>query len=511
MPSCEDSSSLMSRYPLILLTLTLPFLVKVLPAEAEMGLSAPMIPVTELKDVKPTHWAFSALQQLQRRYQCIAGYPDQTFRGEQPVSRYEFSALLNACITQLEASIREEEQSIIQRLQTEFARELSILRGRVDGATARVRELELTQFSTTTKLKGVVNFGLSNSSQSGEETGVVLQARSRLNFKTSFTGRDLLLTRLTVGNSTTPNLANDTSEVTQTHQWRGNTDNELILSKLSYQFPLGEDTQGFLTAKGGQHADYNHPAVNPFFEDDNAGTTTLSTFAQRNPILSLGGGSGFALSHYLHDSLHLGVGYYATEGNNPETGLGNGSYSTGARLKWDATNDLSVGINYLHSYFRSGDFGFTDGLSEGETILGTSIANDRLAQFPTVSNAYGVELFWEANSKLALSGRLGYTDVKALGEGEGELWNYSVSMIFPDLGQSNNLGGIIFGAQPYLGYLDSAPNLPNDIPWHLEGFYKWQVTDQVSLTPGIIWHLNPNQDQREADIFTSTMRMTVIF
>ncbi|AFZ45877.1 cyanobacterial porin [Halothece sp. PCC 7418] len=500
----------MYRYSLLLLTLTISLFPKPLQAQPNSNLSTPVTPVTELKDVSPTHWAFSALKQLQERYQCIAGYPDQTFRGEQPVSRYEFSALLNACITQLEASIREEEQSIIQRLQTEFARELSILRGRVDGATARVRELELTQFSTTTKLQGVVNFALSNSSQSGEETGVVLQARSRLHFKTSFTGRDLLSTRLTVGNSTTPNLANDTSEVTQTHQWQGNTENQLLLSKLSYQFPISDNTQAVLTAQGGEHADYHSP-VNPFFEDDNAGTTTLSTFAQRNPILSLGGGSGLALSHAFNDTLYLGIGYYSPDAQNPEAGLTNGTYSTGMGLKWDATDDLSLGLNYLHSYFQQGDFGFTDSLSEPTPIVGTAVVNNTLAAFPTVTNAYGVEILWQANAKLAFSGRLGYTDVKALGEGEGEIWNYAVSVIFPDLGQTNNLGGIIVGAQPYLGYLEGDASFKNDIPWHLEGFYKWQVSDHVSLTPGIIWHLNPNQDQTEADILTSTMRMTVTF
>ncbi|MDR9403708.1 MAG: iron uptake porin [Halothece sp. Uz-M2-17] len=501
----------MSRYPLVLLTLTLPFLLKVSVVQAESDLAAPITPVTELKDIQPNHWAFSALQQLQRRYQCLAGYPDQTFRGERAITRYEFSALVNACISQLEANIREKEQSLIQQLQTELARELAILRGRVDGGTARVQELELTQFSTTTKLHGVVNFAVTNSRQSGEDTGVILQARSRLNFKTSFTGRDLLLTRLTVGNSITPNLANDTSELTQTHQWRGNTDNELILSKLTYQFPISENTYGFLTAKGGQHSDYNIPAVNPFFEDDNAGTTTLSTFAQRNPILSLGGGSGVALSHYLNEDLHLGVGYYTPDAQDPEAGLGNGSYSTGMRLKWDATDNLSVGINYLHSYFQQGDFGFTDGLSEPTTIVGTAVVNDTLTAFPTVTNTYGMELFWAANPKLAFSGRLGYTNVKAIDEGDGEIWNYSLAMVFPSLGDRDNLGGIIFGAQPYLGYLEGRANLTNDIPWHLEGFYKWQVSDHLSLTPGIIWYLNPNQDQRQADIVTSTIRMTVTF
>jgi hypothetical protein len=501
----------MRRYPLLLLTLTITLLARGQQAKAQNGtsLSSPVTPVTELRDVQPTDWAFSALQQLQQRYQCIQGYPDQTFRGEQAITRYEFATFLNRCLSQLEANISAEEKSTIQRLQNEFARELAILRGKVDAATARVRELELTQFSTTTKLHGIVNFVVTNSDQAQEETGVVLQARSRLNFNTSFTGRDLLLTRLTAGNSITSDLANNTSELTQTHQWRGNTDNELTLSKLSYRFPLAENTRAIFTARGGQHADYNTPAVNPFFEDGNAGTTTLSTFAQRNPILSLGGGSGLAFSHIMNDSLLLGVGYYTLDASNPEEGLFNGSYSTGVRLKWNVTEQFSLGLNYLHSYFEQGEFSFSDGLSEPSAIVGTAVVNDTLDPFPTVTNAYGVELFWQANPKLAFGGRLGYTDVKAIGEGEGEIWNYAFSVVFPHIGNRGNLGGIIIGAQPYLGSLEGNPQLSNDIPWHLEGFYKWQVSDHIALTPGVIWHLNPNQDDATADILTSTLRMTI--
>ena len=52
--------------------------------------------VSQLSDVKPTDWAFTALQSLVERYGCIAGYPDRTFRGKQATTRYEFAAGLNA-------------------------------------------------------------------------------------------------------------------------------------------------------------------------------------------------------------------------------------------------------------------------------------------------------------------------------------------------------------------------------------------------------------------------------
>lgn len=52
--------------------------------------------VSQLADVKPTEWAFQALQSLVERYGCVVGYPDKTYRGNQALTRCEFAAGLNA-------------------------------------------------------------------------------------------------------------------------------------------------------------------------------------------------------------------------------------------------------------------------------------------------------------------------------------------------------------------------------------------------------------------------------
>jgi hypothetical protein len=57
--------------------------------------------VSQLSDVQPTDWTFQALQSLVERYGCIAGYPDGTFKGNRPLSRYEFAAGLNACLDRI--------------------------------------------------------------------------------------------------------------------------------------------------------------------------------------------------------------------------------------------------------------------------------------------------------------------------------------------------------------------------------------------------------------------------
>ena len=72
------------------------------------------------------------------------------------MTRYEAAALLNACLDRV-TEVTDE----LRRLMAEFETELAILKGRVDGLEARVGELEATQFSTTTKLKGVYRLGLS--------------------------------------------------------------------------------------------------------------------------------------------------------------------------------------------------------------------------------------------------------------------------------------------------------------------------------------------------------------
>ncbi len=120
--------------------------------------------VSQLSDVKPTDWAFQALQSLVERYGCIVGYPDGTYRGNRALTRYEFAAGLNSCldrVSELIAAgttnlITAEDLAIVQKLQAEFGTELSVLRGRVDTLDARTAELEAHQFSTTTKLNAEI-------------------------------------------------------------------------------------------------------------------------------------------------------------------------------------------------------------------------------------------------------------------------------------------------------------------------------------------------------------------
>ena len=63
--------------------------------------------IGQLRDVSPQSWSYEALKNLVENYGCIVGYPDRTYRGDRPLTRNEFAAGLNACLTQIEKRILE--------------------------------------------------------------------------------------------------------------------------------------------------------------------------------------------------------------------------------------------------------------------------------------------------------------------------------------------------------------------------------------------------------------------
>ena len=154
--------------------------------------------VKQFRDVEPTDWTYEALRSLSDRYGCISGFPDGTYRGEQSVSRAEFAAGLNACLNRIDkitAKMPQADIDTVLGLMQEFQSELAILKGRTDGSQARVDDLEATQFSTTSKLRGEAIFGLGGVLSEGIENDAVFASRLRLDFATSFEGDDLLFTR----------------------------------------------------------------------------------------------------------------------------------------------------------------------------------------------------------------------------------------------------------------------------------------------------------------------------
>ena len=477
--------------------------------------------VFQLSDVQPTDWAYSALQGLADRYGCLLAYPDGTYRGDRAITRYEFAAGLEACMSAIQnqiesagAEIASADLEQLGRLQEEFAVELATLRARVDGLEVRAAELEATQFSTTTKLTGEVSIALSHALGEDIDEQPIFDQRVRLVFNTSFTGTDLFITYLQVGEAEGFDLTGETGEGLLANQVFGDTDNEAALA-LGYIFPIG-DKFVFTVVSNSTLSSFFIPTINPFIDDLDAGTTSVSTFAQHNPIYRFGGGASFSVDYKMSDSLLLSAGYLAGEAELlvPGGGLFNGDYSALGQIRWTPTDGFALGITYLNSYFESGNFAY--GFGTDESLVGTDVANTLNGlrdDYPVIANSYGIEASWEINPKFALSGWLGFTKARLIGLGDADVWTYAVSFIFPDLGKIGNLGGIVLGAQPTLRSLDipGSQSFSRDWAYHVEGFYKFQANDNISITPGFIWVPAPNQDKNNSDIFIGTLRTTFTF
>lgn len=493
--------------------------------------------VSQLSDVRPTDWAFQALQSLVERYGCIAGYPDRTYRGNRALTRYEFAAGLNACLNRVNELIaastadlvKKEDLATLQKLQEQFAAELATLRGRVDALEARTSTLEKQQFSTTTKLSGEAVFALTDefgvNNTGGNNT--VFQDRIRLALNTSFTGSDLLVTRLTAGNAnpftlTNPNQPGGTNaEGLQTFNFRSTGGNQVRLDQVSYAFNLANKARVYIAAVGGLHPDYA-PTSNPAFDSGTGATGPLSLFAERNPIYFIGGGSGIGVNLQLSPAFTISGGYLADNSdatastiapgaNNPggKNGLFNGSYSALAQVTFKASEALSIGLTYVNAYRRAAIF---DAGSGGSGFLGTLLANQGVSVngniAPARVNAYGAEVAFRLNPSLVLNAFGSYIDANFVGDGRGsqEIWTYGVGLALPDFGKKGNLLGFVAGAEPYLGNA-----LINSVPLHFEGFYKYQLNDNISITPGIIYIVNPGQDNRNDNIVIGTLRTTFTF
>jgi hypothetical protein len=402
--------------------------------------------ISQLSDVRPSDWAFQALQTLVERYGCIAGYPNGTFRGDRTLTRYEFAAGLNACLdriaelitTSLTDGITRDDLATLQRLQEEFAAELTTLRGRVDALEARTAELEANEFSTTTRLSGETIFGvvgaggaypgngdesatlgvLSNTrGAAGDNAQITFNYRIRLNLTTSFTGRDALIVGLqsynflgdpnstqgTLGYSDPLSLNASTVRLGFEPQFPGTdpqtlsaiSPNTLRLYKLLYVFPALDELNLFVASN--VEVTDAFPSVSPFVSDTQG---AISRFAPYNAAVRVSGGtSGTGLATAggfiwnIADWINL-VGLYASvnspipdnrglTSSNPTplgSGLFNGSYVISSQLTLTPASNLKIGLNYANSYHQINILG--TGLSSSD--IGSILFNPNAGQLAAV-------------------------------------------------------------------------------------------------------------------------------
>ncbi|MEH1787591.1 MAG: iron uptake porin [Nostoc sp.] len=495
--------------------------------------------VSQLSDIKPTDWAFQALQSLVERYGVIAGYPNQTFQGNRAMTRYEFAAGLNAALARINELVsagtsdlvRKEDLETLQKLQNQFAPELAQLRGRVDSLETRTAVLQAQQFSTTTKLVGQVETviggvvaGNNVVTKQPAPHNFTFQDAVTLKLNTSFNGTDQLRVTLGAGNITSlggtrSGLLGTSDGKTSDNASPSFPNNQLYVSGVRYRYLLGSDTaiNVFAQSDGAFELGLSG-TINPYFEGSAA--NGISRYSRRNMVYDYGDtGAGVAILHNFGKQLELGLEYTSINGNNPtdNNGLFEGRYvALGQLLYSSPKKNLRLALTYANTYSPANTTGLS-GTNFGP-VIGSNLANSTVAGKGTLANTYGAEAFYRITPSLAINGWVGYSAHRYLGSGDADVWDWGAGLAFPDLFQKGSLGGIFVGMEPKLTSLSPNVNLGNgngiadkDTSLHIEGFYQYQVNDNIAITPGVIWITAPDFNASNPDSVVVWLRTTFKF
>ncbi len=495
--------------------------------------------ITQFSDVYPTDWAYQALSNLIERYGCVAGYPNGTYRGNRAMTRFEAAALLNACLDRV-TEVTDE----LKRLMKEFEKELAILKGRVDGLEARVGELEATQFSTTTKLKGQATFVIGANSFGGDANQGLLDAafstnasvqdgdfaagipssgwRSggdgtkraraaaatsgatsfnydlRLFLDTSFTGKDLFRTMLRAGNFGSSAFGGGEYvglDGLETAFEEPSGANSVAVNRLWYQFPIGSS---FTATVGGVVRQDDMLAVWPSAYPADT-VLDFFTYAGAPATYNLGLGAGGGL-WWQSDDFSISANYVSTNGalSDPNAGgiATDGAGSNGTVQIAYAPENWGLAAAYNYTSLNAGTLyggngtplatAFTGAGNNSSVGLSAWWSPEEAGWFPSISAGWGYNSITDGNDTLVFR--------------SATTQSWYVGLQWADAFMKGNTLGMAVG-QPtfvtdvsYRNDFDNNSNFVADGNYAWEWWYQFQVTDNISVTPAIYYLSRPYGD-----------------
>ena len=463
-----------------------------------------VVSVNHFSDLRPTDWAYQALETLIERYGCVAGYANSAFRGSLPIGRYEAAALLNACLNRTT-----EDTAELKHLMREFQKELAMLKGHADGFGVQVGALEATQFSATTKLSGETTFVFGANKFGGNGTAIFQQAAReseggttfnydlKLIFDTSFTGKDLFRVRLRDGNfggsafgggpTVGPNQAAlfpNQLEIAfqQTCNGNGNRQIDCVdvfgLQRAYYQLPIGS---GLLATVGGlvNQEDmlamwpsvYPADSVLDFF--DYAGSPGAYNS-------NLGAGAGL---WWKQGAWSLSINYVAGNGAVASSGgIGTVQSAQTSTVQLGYASD-SFGIAAAYTYGRGVGVASGTPLAVLEVSAMNALGLGAYWQplkggwMPSISAGWGVNTYPGPSTAFDI-------DVQ-----QSQSWFVGVQWI--DVLRKGNGAGLAVGQPTFVTRCGEGCNgQPQDGQYAWEGWYSFQISDQITVTPAIFYLSN---------------------
>jgi hypothetical protein len=95
--------------------------------------SAENYPAINLNDVDANHWAYNSLKELIETYGLKLGYPDNTFKGDNQITRYEVAALLHQVLKSISGKeLKPDEQNNLDNMSKEYGAELELIKEQLE-------------------------------------------------------------------------------------------------------------------------------------------------------------------------------------------------------------------------------------------------------------------------------------------------------------------------------------------------------------------------------------------
>ena len=430
--------------------------------------------VNQLRDIAPTDWAYEALRSLVDRYGCISGFPNQTYRGNQSLSRYEFAAGLNSCLNQIErliastGSVAQKDIDTINRLEQEFEAELATIGGRIDSLESQIAIIEDERFSTTTKFTGNVFLNLTGATASDdvlaetvsldvpfnlrragrdvnnnpivntitEDPEITFSYYTWLNFNSSFTGKDNLAIQLVAGNSNSPannyvsaGLYNTFGTPFTDQTGTASGVNSVEVREVFYDFPIGEKLRIVVGPRINWYRYFDNNNYTFFLTG--AGSYNSSGGTLVNPVDR---GSGAIVTYDFNDSLTFKIGYlgenteflpgeFFNTSSDPSNGLFSATQTLTAELDFAIADRANVRLLYTRAtvdnnqplFDADGNLtGFGVGGATGEPIYGVADDGFGGTTGDAPSDTFALNFDWQIFKKLGIFGRYNYgsTNIK---------------------------------------------------------------------------------------------------
>lgn len=457
--------------------------------------------VHQLSHITTNHWSLQYLKNLDSRYQC---FRDQETLEQLPpvITRYHFAILFKQClhtIQQTNHSLNKKDIATIQRLKQDFALNLSQLKNKIQTLENQVNQLEKQSSSSQVELEGEAILAIAQVTDGTNNTNLTLGNRVRLDFITSFTDQDEL--KITLQGRSIPEFEEITGTNMANLGFDGADENEVEIEEISYELLLSSQTKLVLYPIGGGLGNLI-PTVNPLFSG--SGDGAISTFGRENPIRRQTEGTAISLSHDLSEQVNVAVGYVSSDANNTKQGLLQTPYGAITQLTFLPNGRLNLSLTYGYTTNNVG------------TGTGSALAENPFTDSnQIIAHSYGGEISLVLQPNITLGGRVGWIKANAKdlsGTPQADIFTWAIMLGVDNFMKEDSLFGFIFGQPPKVIKHDLGGEFEDpNTAYHVEIFYRWQLTDQIAITPGFFSIFNPEHNNKQDPILVGTIRTTFEF